>query len=180
MRLPRIDMTAMCATVLVTVTLACQDAGAPPPIVVEADSADQVIFGLTHTVTVDGVLRARLMADTAYFYESNQTYDLIGVQVSFFAANGAETSGLTSLFGTYNARTGDMEARESVVGESNDGRILRTDILNYIKISHELEGPVDFTLNCEGRNMRGASFRADPDFTNVRATQVRGTPCRAR
>lgn len=176
----RRNLPTLSAMALIASSFACEETGAPPPIVTAADSADQVIFGLTHTVTVDGVLRARLMADTAYFYEATQTYDLIGVAVSFFAANGVETSALTSELGNYNARTGDMEARVNVVGESNDGRVLRTEILNYLKISHELDGPEDFSLDCEGRLMRGASFRADPDFTNVQATQLRGPPCRAR
>lgn len=157
---------------------ACSETGAPPPIVTATDSADQVIFGLTHTVTVDGVLRARLLADTAFFYESNQMYDLIGVEVSFFAANGLQTSTLTSEFGTYNIRTGDMEARSNVVGTSQDGRVLRTQRLNYIKAIHELDGPEAFSLDCEGRTMRGSSFEADPDFTNVRATNLTGPPCR--
>ena len=180
MHLRLLRVPTLSLAVFATATFACEEAGAPPPIVTSADSADQVIFGLTHTVTVDGVRRARLRADTAYFYEATQLYDLIGVEVSFFAANGMETSTLTSEFGEYDARTGDMEARVNVVGESDDGRVLRTELLNYVKLSHELEGPSDFSLDCEGRVMRGASFRADPDFTNVQATQLRGPPCRAR
>lgn len=164
--------------VIVFAATACTETGAPPPIVTSSDSADQVIFGLVHTVTVDGVLRARLLADTAYYYESGQIYDLIGVEVSFFAINGRQTSTLTSETGNYNLRTGDMEARENVVGTSEDGRILRTSSLTYVKTRHELVGPEPFSLACEGRTMRGASFEADPDFTNVRATNLRGPPCR--
>jgi LPS export ABC transporter protein LptC len=166
------------ALAVILITGSCSETGAPPPIMTSSDSADQVIFGLAHTVTVDGVLRARLLADTAFFYEANQMYDLIGVEVSFFATNGLETSTLTSDFGTYSIRTGDMEAQTNVVGTSADGRVLRTDRLNYVKARHELVGPEPFSLDCEGRTMRGSSFEADPDFTNVRATNLSGPPCR--
>lgn len=160
--------------------MACGDTGGTPPVLAAADTAQQVIFGLNHLVTVDGVLRARLEADSAYYFEDSQTYDLFQLRVTFYTGTGEETSNLTSEQGTYRIRTGDMSARVNVVGRSTDGRRLTTSVLNYIKGTHSLDGPEPFTLECEGQRIQGTKFTADPDFTNVRAEGLRGPPCRTR
>jgi LPS export ABC transporter protein LptC len=176
-RRPELGLTLL---VFVWATVACGDTGGPPPVLTAADTAQQVIFGLNHLVTVDGVLRARLESDSAYYFEESQIYDLFKVHVTFFGVTGEETSDLTSDLGTYRLRTGDMTARVNVVGHSKDGRVLTTSELHYNKGTHSLIGPDPFTLECEGQKMRGAKFTADPDFSNVRAEGLRGPPCRMR
>ena len=75
------------------------------------DSADQVLLGMTHYVTDAGVLRARVRADTAYFFSSTQRAELRNVHVTFYDVTGRSTSTLTAREGTHHWRTGDMEAR---------------------------------------------------------------------
>ena len=79
------------------------------------DSADQVLVGMTHYVTEDGVLRARVRADTAYFFSNTQRAELRNVHVTFYDVTGKATSTLTSKEGTHHWRTGDMEARGNVI-----------------------------------------------------------------
>lgn len=69
-----------------------------------------------------------------------------------------------------------MEARGNVVGTTPDGRRLTTSIMKYVNATDQLEGPEPFVFTAPDENMRGASFIADPDFTRVRITNVRGTP----
>ena len=127
--------------------------------------------------SVDGILRARLAADTAFLYEAQQIWELQGnVVVNFYDALGATTSTITSDEGTYNLRTTDMEARGNVVGTTPDGRRLTTTIMRYESVSDELVGPEFFRFRSADEDMQGSSFRADPDFTRVRVTQARGTP----
>ena len=52
------------------------------------DSADQVLVGMTHYVTEDGVLRARVLADTAYFFSNMQRAELRNVHVTFYDQTG--------------------------------------------------------------------------------------------
>src|SRR5712671_710142 len=59
------------------------------------DSADQVLLGMTHYVTASGVLRARVLADTAYFYSNTQQAELRNVHVTFYDVAGNPTSTLT-------------------------------------------------------------------------------------
>src|ERR1700741_3411919 len=65
------------------------------------DSADQVLVGMSHYVTEEGVLRARVRADTAYFFSNTQRAELRAVHVTFYDATGRSTSTLTSKEGTH-------------------------------------------------------------------------------
>src|SRR6185503_16373509 len=93
----------------------CRDETRATASVSPADSADQVLFGMSHYVTANGVQRARVRADTAYFYSGTQTASLRRVHITFFNALGGETSTLTARQGIYHWRTGDMEASGNVV-----------------------------------------------------------------
>ena len=106
-----------------------------------ADTADQMLINMTHYVTNAGVQRARVRADTAYFFNQTQTAELRTVHVTFYEAQGNETSTMTSREGTFHWRTGDMEGRGNVVviGKS-DGRTLRTEVMRYSQETHDRAG----------------------------------------
>src|SRR6266487_4524389 len=69
----------------------------------------------TPVTATQGVLRARVRADTAYFFSNSQRAELRNVHVTFYDVTGRPTSTLTSREGTHHWRTGDMEARGNVV-----------------------------------------------------------------
>jgi len=82
--------------------LACEDTGVRPTTTVQAsDSADQVLEGFSHYVTHNGILRSRVEADTAFFFEPTQMNELHNVKIVFFDIKGAESSTLTAKRGTY-------------------------------------------------------------------------------
>ena len=61
--------------------LACEDTGVRPTTTVQAsDSADQVLEGFSHYVTNNGILRSRVEADTAFFFEPTQMNELHNVK----------------------------------------------------------------------------------------------------
>ena len=157
------------------VALACQhEHGELPTTIVEADSADQVLFGVAHNVTMDGMRVVRIEADSAYFYEAAQITELRQLTVVFFSPQGAETSRITADWGRYEWPTGNMVARTNVVGITPDGRRLTTSELKYNKLSNRLETDKAFVLVSPEDNLEGSGFSADPDFRNVRATDIRG------
>ena len=152
---------------LTSAVLACSGAERPTTMASAADSADQVVFGLNHQLTVEGVLRTRLQAETAYFYQSSQVAQLRRVKVTFYSAEGQETSTLTGEAGTYQWRTGDMEARGHVVAVTPDGRRLTTSILKYRRSDQSIVGPEAFVFDAADRHLEGEGFTSDPDFKNV-------------
>jgi LPS export ABC transporter protein LptC len=155
--------------------LACHDAGRPTATINPADSADQVLIGMSHYVTQDGMQRARVRADTAYFYSATQSAALQKVHITFFNAAGAETSTLTAREGTYHWRTGDMEARGNVIVVTTDGRTLRTEQLRYAQVKNEVTSDRPFVFDGPNRHVEGEGFTSDPDFKNVVARHPTGS-----
>ena len=151
----------------------CGGPGEPPITVAVADTADQFLMGVTHNVTIDGVPRIKLEADTVYVYQAAQVMEMLGVKVEFYSATGTLSSTVTSREGTYEMRTGNMEARDDVVGVSPDGRRLMTRVLRYSRSAHRISGPEAFVFDSPTEHLEGSSFTSDPDLTNMSATDAR-------
>jgi len=140
------------------------------------DSADQVLIGMTHYVTEAGVQRARVRADTAYFFSGTQRAELRNLHVTFYDAIGIATSTLTAREGTHHWRTGDMEARGNVVVVRNkDGGTMRTEAMNYNQARNEVTSDKAFVFDAPDRHIEGEGFTSDPEFKNVTAKHPRGT-----
>lgn len=133
-----------------------------------ADSADQVMYGLKFSLTSDGVARALLNADTAYFFDENTRAELENVQTTFFTTTGVRDAVLTSRRGTYNTRLAVMVARQNVVVLSEDGRRLETSELMYSQGRNEISSDSAFVLTEPNRRLEGIGFRSDPNMNNIR------------
>ena len=140
------------------------------------DSADQVLIGMSHYVTEAGVLRARVRADTAFFFSGTQRAELRNLHVTFYDAAGLPTSTLTSREGTHHWRTQDMEARGNVVVVRNKDRAtLRTEVMYYNQLRNEVSSDRDFVFDEPGRNIKGKGFTSDPEFRKITARSPTGT-----
>jgi len=171
----RIARRLLAAAAGCLLAVGCSDEGPPAGESVLPDSADQIIHGFTTHITVDGVERAKLEADSAYHYPARESYDLFNLRVEFRTPRGELRSTLTALTGTYNWRTADMVARDSVLAVTPDGRRLTTCAIEYTEDRDEISGPCAFVYNGPSEHMEGESFTADPDFRNVTAVRPRGT-----
>ncbi|MFQ5705316.1 MAG: LPS export ABC transporter periplasmic protein LptC [Gemmatimonadales bacterium] len=152
---------------------ACSDSRQPPVSSVVPDSVDQVAYGFTNYITMDGVERTEVTADSALHYERRAEWELYEVLVKFRSDHGQLRSTLTSRRGTYDWRSGNMEARDDVVAWTPDGRRLTTCKIIYHRSSDNITGPCDFVFEAPGRHLEGESFTADPDFRDVTATHPR-------
>ena len=140
------------------------------------DSADQVLIGMSHYVTDEGVLRARVRADTAFFFSGTQRAELRNVHVTFYDATGKPTSTLTSREGTHQWRSGDMEARGNVVVvRDKDSGTMRTEVMSYNQLRNEVSSDKPFVWDEPGRHTEGEGFTSDPEFKKITAKRVRGT-----
>lgn len=166
-------LPAFCSLLLVS---ACNNGTRVTATQAVLDSADQVLLGMTHYVTEIGVLRARVRADTAYFFSATQRAELRSVHVTFYDALGKPTSTLTAKEGTHNWRTGDMEARGNVVViRDRDGGTLRTEILYYNQGRNEVSSDKRFVFDAPDRHIEGDGFTSDPEFRNITARRPHGT-----
>jgi LPS export ABC transporter protein LptC len=171
----RVWLVSALTGVIAFSALACEDPGVKPTTTVQApDSADQVLEGFSHYVTNEGILRSRVEADTAFFYEPTQITQLHNVKVVFFDVKGAESSTLTARRGTYRWQDGSMEASGNVLVVSPDGRRLATSVLRYDNASNLIMTDQHFTFDRGEEHLEGNSFRSDPDFKNVVTDRPRG------
>ena len=155
--------------------LACNNGARPTATVTAADTADQILVGMSHYVTRAGVTRAHVEADTAYFYSPTQSAELRRVRITFYDVRGNESSTLTAHEGTYQWRTGDMEGRGDVAVLTTDGRRLRTEVLRYSQQRNEVSSDRSFVLDGPGQHIEGEGFTSDPGFANLVAKRPRGT-----
>ena len=133
-----------------------------------ADSADQIMYGRSFVLTDQGLERAKLLFDTAFFFEDNTRIEFFKVDMTFFTVTGAKDAVLTSDRGTYNSRTSAMIARKNVVVVSEDGRRLTTPELLYSQQLNQISSDSAFVLTEPNRRLEGVGFRSDPDMKNIR------------
>ena len=163
------------AAVAVWVAVACTR-GKTPPMAARnalADSADQVMYHAKSVLTDRGVMKAELYADTGYFFDDNTRIEMRVLTTYFFTATGARSAVLTSHEGTYNSRTGNMEARDSVVVVTEDKRRLTTPVLRYAQAKDEITSDSPFVLvDSAHRRMTGVGFVSDPNMNRMRCLRA--------
>lgn len=168
--------TILVLTPLVLTSFACSNGAKPTATITAADTADQVLIDMNHYVTNDGVVRARVRADTAFFYQSTQSAEMRNVHITFYDTDGRETSTLTAREGTYHWASGDMEGRGNVVVVgAGDGRTLKSEVMRYKQVTNQVSSDQPFVFDGPGRHIEGQGFTSDPDFKNVTALRPRGT-----
>jgi LPS export ABC transporter protein LptC len=163
-------VTGIALAVGTLTSVACQDTGATPPVAAAAtaDTADQTLFGVRHVLANNGIQRALMQADTAFTYEDNSRFELRNVRSTFYTETGVKNGTLTSREGSYNVRSGNMEARGNVIVISDDGRRLETPQLRFDPGRNEISGDSAFVMTRPEDVVTGIGFIADPALTHIR------------
>jgi LPS export ABC transporter protein LptC len=162
----------------VLLTAACNGATAPPVEDYQSLPADNVILGVEHRITADGVRRALLRADTALIFNDSSVTHLRVVHLEMFNNEGSLTSTLTSETAEYNTTTERTVARGNVVliMPGPDGRTIWTEELHYDPQQKRIwsDVPVRMLTNA-GEEMRGQGFTSDDQFVNMNIRGGSGT-----
>ena len=137
-----------------------------------ADSADQIMYNSRFVLSDQGISRAQMHSDTAYFFDDNTRMEFENPNVTFFNSTGAKDAVLTARHGTYNNRTSNMIARKNVVVVSEDGRRLTTPELIYNQQKNEISSDSAFVLTEPNRELRGIGFRSDPNMNNIKVLRA--------
>jgi LPS export ABC transporter protein LptC len=139
-----------------------------------ADTADQLMIGLTQYITENGVRKAYLEADTAFLYENAGRADLKNVRVSFFGVAGDTSSVVTGKVGFYDWRSGKMETREDVLVLLSNGGRLTTSVLRYDQARNEVSTDQHYVYVAPDQHMEGEGFTTDPALSQFRTQRPRG------
>lgn len=169
------------AICLASCLLACGESGEPPLVAEEVlqlnPEADQVVFGLEHYVTANGIRRALVEADTAFFLEGRPIVELRVLRVTFYDVDGEETSVLTSREGTYDWDNGDMTARTDVVVVNRaEGRRLETSVLYYLRPEDRIWSDEHTTMiEADGTTIQSSYFESDSRMEQINLDPIRLT-----
>ena len=164
-RLLLIGALAMCA---------CKDHGVQPKRTVVADSADQVIIGMATTVSLNGVLQSKVIADSAWIYQARGVDDLKRMTVTMYDSAGKIISTIKADVGIYRVREQHLDARGHVVATSSEGKVLKTEHLVFDSPRNLITSDTAFTSTSPKGNVSGAHFEADPGFKNVQINKMKG------
>lgn len=134
--------------------------------------ADQVMIGVTHYLTRDGVRRGVLHADTAVTFADVSEIQLHNLEIRFFDEAGEDRGVLTAASGIYDLATGDMTVRGDVdlqgAMEPGPPSRLRTDSLAYSASQDELHTQARWTLtHPDGTVERGTELVTDPALHHI-------------
>lgn len=166
----------LCALVF-ALCAACREQGVTPvQSNVAADSSDQILEGMTTTITKNGVAQSVVYADTTYMFTDRQVAVLRQLRSTFYDAQGAQTAVLTAKRGEYQFGRGTLEAWDSVFIQSLDGsdRRLRTAHLIYDRDRNQIRSDSAFVYESPSEVLTGNSFVSDPNFKNVVTRQPKG------
>ena len=155
---------------------ACSERGVTPARVATADSADQVMSGMGHTITRDGVKSTYLEADSAWVFQAREVTERKGIKVTFYSPKGAVRSVITADTGTYHMRDGTLDARGNVVAVTPppDSGPLKTEHLLFDRVTNVITSDTAYSYVSRRGNGSGASFETDPDFRRFRTWQPKG------
>lgn len=148
-------------------TGACKDRGIQPKRTVSADSADQVLAGMTTTTTRNGVRTSVVQAESTWVYSQRQVNDLKGMTVTMFDSSGAVVSKIIADRGVYDTRANHLDARGHVVATSSEGKVLKTEHLIFDNTRNLITSDSAFTSTSPKASAAGASFESDPGFKKV-------------
>ncbi len=137
--------------------------------------ADQVLVDMEHFMTREGLRRAHLVADTAYFLRDDTRVRIVPVELTFYDTEGLVASELTAREGLYDLETNDMEAMgDVVVVDLREDQRLLTEELEYVAVEDRLRSDRDFVLYRGDTVLRGTGFVADPALDTVRVLRPAG------
>ncbi len=173
------EVLGICLAGIVPLLTGCDEGGEPPLVAEDVlqlhEASDQVIFGLEHFVASEGIRRAHLLADTAFFLADETAVELRVMQVTFYGSSGSVTSILTSRFGTYDWETGDMTATDSVVVINPiEERRIETSVMHYDRVRDRIWSDAPSKMfEADGTIIEGTAFDSDAALTEVNLTSAR-------
>lgn len=156
---------------------ACSDQPQTP--VAAADllelEADMAVFGMQQAITVEGVRKALLAADTAYTYRDSTAIDVRALRLTLYTDTGVERAFVTAQRGTIEPNSQRMEARGNVVLTIPDqARRIESEQLHYDPNRDRIWSDTFTVMIHQGQRSTGEAFESDLEFTSVKIFGARG------
>ncbi len=136
----------------------------------------QESWNSTITFTDSGIVKAIVQAGHLYTYDdSRKTFLDSGVVVDFFDEQGRHTTQLTSIRGTVDEGTNNLEAIGNVVVTSDSGTVVRTQKMFWTNSTQLIHSPEFVHITSPKEDLKGTGFESDHNLRNYRIFRVTGT-----
>ena len=137
--------------------------------------ADQIMTDPEHYITVDGVLRGVLRADTAFMYEDSALMRVKPVRLTIYNERGTVAGVVTSRTGVLNMRTNSMTATGDVVVVSEErGQRIETEEMHFDPNRDRVWSDTPTTLHRDGTVLHGSGFTSNSRLTDTRLNRPEG------
>ncbi|MBL0173041.1 MAG: hypothetical protein IPP90_20575 [Gemmatimonadaceae bacterium] len=132
----------------------------------QADSADQVMYGVRAVLTDASVTRGLLLATRGLAFEDGTRLELRSPSVTLVNALGVKGAVITANTGTYLLRKGRFEARGHVVVTRKDGKRLESERIVFDLARNLLSGDSGamYSDSTTKRKTPVAAFELDPNL----------------
>lgn len=162
----RARLLVMAAAVLAVA--ACQRKAPKTPggaRVTDADTAEQVLYGVTTVMTGKGVRRGDLVADTAFVFNDQTRFLFRNPRATFTKETGEKNGDLQADKGLYDLRTQILEGWGNVVITTVDGKRLESPHLKFDQVANQVTSDTSFVLTDGDKRQEGIGFKSDPNLT---------------
>lgn len=136
----------------------------------------QESWNSTITFTDSGIVKAIVQAGHIYAYDNSRTTFLdSGVVVDFFDETGSHTTQLTSVRGSVDEGTNNLEAIGNVIVTSDSGTVVRTEKMFWTNATKLIHSPEFVHISSPKEDLKGTGFESDHNLRNYKIFRVTGT-----
>jgi LPS export ABC transporter protein LptC len=140
----------------------------------DADTAEQIGYGVRTLLTANGVQKGELQADTMYVYNDQTKFDFRNARVKFNTETGVPNGTMRANRGIYDTRTQILEGFGNVVITTLDGKTLKSPHVKFNQLGNEVTSDTTFEVKAGEREQRGIGFTADPNLTHFKCLRMCG------
>lgn len=157
---------AAVAVVAIAAFAACNEKAQPPvgARLTAADTAEQVLYGMSTVLTNGGIKRGDLVADTAYVYNDQTRFDLRRPKANFTKDDGSPNGTMLADKGMYDMRRQVLEGWGNVVITTVDGRRLESPHLKFDQVANLVTSDTSFVFTQADKRQEGIGFESDPNL----------------
>lgn len=144
-------------------------------------SADDVMYGVSHNMSKDGIREARLEADSMLMWNDSTHTWVMQMTLLVFNDQGGRRATITADRGRFDMSSNELMAvGNAVLTIPGQDREIRTEVLNFSQQSDRVWSDVTVVMREEGCEIEGDRLESDISFDDVKLWGTRERDCPER
>ena len=147
----------------------------------EEASADDVMYGVSHNMSKDGIREARLEADSMLMWNDSTHSWVMRMTLRVYDERGGQRATITADRGRFDMATNELMAvGNAVLSIPGQDREIRTEVLNVSQDSDRVWSDVTVVMREAGCEIEGDRLESDISFNQVKLWGTRERDCPER